>query len=118
MTLHEWLTALLLLIGTFFMVVAGLGVVRMPDLLLRTSTTSKTSTLGAGSILLAVAVYFWDFGTLSRALATIIFLFLTAPIAAHMICRAAYFVGVPLWERTQRDEMREHYAEDHPSSEA
>ena len=35
--------------------------------------------------------------------------FLTAPIAAHMIGRDAYFVGVPLWERTVLDELKNRY---------
>jgi multicomponent Na+:H+ antiporter subunit G len=37
------------------------------------------------------------------------FFLLTAPVAAHMIGRAAYFVGVPLWSGTITDELRGHY---------
>jgi len=39
----------------------------------------------------------------------IAFLFLTAPIAAHMIGRAAYFVGLPPWKGTKVDELQGHY---------
>jgi multicomponent Na+:H+ antiporter subunit G len=91
------------------MVVAGVGLVRMPDLFLRMSATTKAATMGAGLILLAVAVYFQDFGTTTRALATIVFLLITAPVAAHMLGRAAYANGVPLWEGTLRDELHEQY---------
>jgi multicomponent Na+:H+ antiporter subunit G len=105
----EILSAILLIVGALFMVVASVGLVRMPDLFLRMSATTKAATLGVGFILLAVAVYFQDFGTTTRALATIVFLLITAPVAAHMLGRAAYANGVPLWEGTLRDELHEHY---------
>lgn len=107
--MQEVVTAVLILIGTAFMFVAGIGIVRMPDLYTRMSATTKVATLGVGSALLAVAVYFNELGVTSRALATIAFVFLTAPVAAHMIGRAAYFTGVPLWEGTVLDELRGHY---------
>jgi multicomponent Na+:H+ antiporter subunit G len=105
----ELISAILMLIGVFFMAVAGVGVLRMPDLFLRMSATTKAATLGVSSILLAVAVYSGELGVISRALATIVFVFLTAPIAAHMIGRAAYFVGVPLWSGTISDELHGRY---------
>jgi multicomponent Na+:H+ antiporter subunit G len=105
----EIFSAILLVTGALFMVVAGIGLVRMPDLFLRMSATTKAATLGAGLILLAVANYFQDFGTTTRALATIVFLLITAPVAAHMLGRAAYANGVPLWEGTLRDELHEQY---------
>jgi multicomponent Na+:H+ antiporter subunit G len=50
-----------------------------------------------------------DFGVAVRAVLTIAFFFLTAPVAAHMIGRAAYFIGVPLWQGTIVDELSGHY---------
>ena len=100
---------ILLLTGTLFMLLAGFGLLRMPDLFLRMSAATKASTLGAGFILLAAAIHFEDLGTTSRALATIVFIFLTAPVAAHRIGRAAYFDGVPLWTGTRRDDLGGHY---------
>lgn len=100
----------LMLTGAFFMFVAAVGVLRMPDLFLRMSATSKSATLGAACMLLAAAVHFNDFGITTRAVATIVFLFLTAPVAAHRIGRAAYFLGVPLWKGTVRDDLRGRYS--------
>ena len=57
----------------------------------------------------AVAVHFQDVGITTRAVLIIVFIFLTAPVSAHMIARAAYFVGVPFWERKARDELRDCY---------
>lgn len=101
----DLLTALLLLSGGFFCAAAALGVLRMPDLMIRMHASTKAGTLGAGLILLAVAVHFGDVSVASRALAAIAFLLITAPVAAHMIGRAAYRTGVPLWEHSVVDEL-------------
>ncbi|MEJ2556899.1 MAG: monovalent cation/H(+) antiporter subunit G [Anaerolineae bacterium] len=107
--MREIIAALLMFIGAIFMFLAGVGIVRMPDLFLRMSATTKATTLGVSSLLLAMAVYFNELGVTSRALATIVFVLLTAPVAAHMIGRAAYFVGVPLWDGTIVDELQGRY---------
>jgi multicomponent Na+:H+ antiporter subunit G len=105
----EIITASLLVIGAAFLLLAAVGVTRLPDLFSRMQSSTKAATLGVGSMLLAVAVYFGDMKTLTRALLAIAFVFLTAPVAAHMIGRAAYFVGVPLWEGTIIDQLRGRY---------
>jgi multicomponent Na+:H+ antiporter subunit G len=102
----ELVTALLLTIGAAFMLLAAVGVVRMPDLMMRLSATSKAVTLGVGCLLLAVAIAFGTPGAILRALAIIAFFLITVPIGAHMIGRAAYGAGVPLWEGTIVDELR------------
>lgn len=105
--LREAVAAALAVAGGFFCFVAGLGVLRMPDLYLRMHASSKAGTLGCGLILLAVAVRFDDVGIAARAVAAAAFLMLSAPVGAHMIGRAAYRAGVPLWDRSVRDEWRE-----------
>lgn len=109
MNFNEILSLVFLLIGALFMLLAGWGLLRMPDLFLRMSAATKASTLGAGFMLLGAAIYFPDLGTISRSLATIIFIFLTAPVAAHRIARAAYFDEVPLWSGTKTDELAGQY---------
>jgi CPA2 family monovalent cation:H+ antiporter-2 len=91
--MSEALSAALMLIGAAFGLLAGAGVVRMPDLFMRMQAATKASTLGIGCIVLAVAVHFGELGIATRAVATVMFVFLTAPVAAHMIARASYFVG-------------------------
>jgi multicomponent Na+:H+ antiporter subunit G len=78
----------------------------MPDLFMRMQAATKAATLGASCMLLAVAVHFGELGVFTRAMLVIAFVFATAPIAAHMIARAAYSVGTPLWEGTVADELR------------
>ena len=45
----------------------------------------------------------------TRAVATITFIFLTAPVGAHMLARVAYLRGVPFWKGTVLDELRGRY---------
>ena len=107
----ETLASALVLFGGAFMLVAALGVVRMPDLAMRMHAATKAGTLGAGLVLLAVAVVYADAGVTVRALATIAFLFLTAPVSAHVIGRAAVASRqLRLWEHTRLDELAEDHA--------
>jgi CPA2 family monovalent cation:H+ antiporter-2 len=105
----EMIGSALMLIGATFMLLAGAGVVRMPDLFTRMQAATKASTLGMGCVVLSVAIHFGELGIATRALAMIVFVCLTVPVSAHMIARASYFVGVPLWEGTIIDELRGHY---------
>ena len=105
----ELLTELLILVGAVFMLLAALGVVRLPDLLTRMHATTKAATLGATLIMLAVALHFAQVAVVARALGVILFILMTAPVAAHVIGRAGYFVGSRLWEGTLKDELKPHY---------
>ncbi len=98
-----------LLIGAFFMFVAGLGLLRMPDIYMRLHTNTKSATFGVGFLLLGAAIHFGEFTIGVRALAIMVFLFATAPIAAHMIGRAAYISKAPLWEYTLGDDLEGKY---------
>jgi multicomponent Na+:H+ antiporter subunit G len=104
---RDAITVILMAVGALFVFVAGIGVLRLPDLYMRMSATTKAATLGVGCLVAAAAVHFDDLAIASRAAMVVLFLLSTAPIAAHMIGRAAYFAGVPLWPRTVRDELRE-----------
>lgn len=105
--MSERISAVLLVVGASFMLLAGLGVLRLPDLFMRMQAATKASTLGVGCILLGAAVHFQDLGVTTRAVLVVAFFFLTAPVGAHVIARAAYAVGVPLWEGTITDELRD-----------
>lgn len=107
--IREVISAFLMIFGAVLILISALGVVRMPDLYLRMSASTKSATLGVGAILLGSAIYFNELGVASRAVATIFFILLTAPVAAHMMGRAAYFNGVPLWDGTRYDELKGRY---------
>lgn len=103
------LTVLLLLLGGSFSLIAAIGMFRMPDTLTRMQSATKAGTLGVGCMFLSVAVYFDDMGVTVRALLVLAFLFLTAPVAAHMIGRAAYSVGAGAVDYNVIDELRQRY---------
>ena len=102
----EWIAAALLLAGSAFMLIAALGLVRLPDLIIRMHAAAKAGGLGVGLGVSAVAVHFKEAEVITEAALVAAFLLLTAPVAAHLIARAAYLSGVPLWRGTIVDEMR------------
>lgn len=100
----ELLVALLLIGGGVFALAAGVGILRMPDLYVRMHASTKAGTLAAGLAMAGVAVAFADAAVAMRAAIIVAFLLMTAPVAAHLIGRAAYKAKVPLWEKSVIDE--------------
>lgn len=98
-----------LVLGTAFIILATIGLIRFPDIYMRISAITKSTTIGVAGILIAVALYFWQLDVTGRIVATIIFLFSTAPIASQMIARASYFIGLSMWIKSKTDQMSEKY---------
>ena len=105
----EVIAGILLISGGFFVLIASVGILRLPDILMRMHASTKAGTLGAGLILLSVAFTYGEIGIISRALATIIFILMTAPVAAHAIGRAAYKSGFEFWKGTIVDDLKTYY---------
>ena len=82
------LVGILLLGGGAFVLIAAIGIVRLPDLLTRMHASTKAGTLGSLLILAGLAVHVASVPVTSKVFATALFLLITAPIAAHMIGRA------------------------------
>ncbi len=98
-TVQSIVVALLIVVGTFFLTVGTVGLLRLPDVYNRMHATSKATTLGAASIFLAGTVAFGPSGRGLTSLVGIVFLFLTAPTGAHMISRSAQKMGVEFYGR-------------------
>ncbi len=111
--LKSSLICLFMIVGTFFILMAAIGIYRFPDAYTRAHAASKSSTLGILFLLIAVFLYFlfMEHSYNARILLGIAFLFLTAPIGGHLLTRAAYFSGVQPSERTKRDELKPIYEE-------
>ena len=103
----DYLTAMLIILGCLFCLIAAVGMLRLPDMLTRMHAATKAGTLGAGLILASVAVHFADTGTVLKAFLALLFIFLTAPVGAHLIARAAYRSGIKLSPRTWVDHLKE-----------
>jgi multicomponent Na+:H+ antiporter subunit G len=84
----------LVVVGSFFLTVGTVGLLRLPDVYNRMHATTKATTLGASSMFLAGFVVFGPGGAGLTSLVGIVFLFLTAPTGAHLISQAAHRMGV------------------------
>lgn len=112
--MNETVAAVLLLLGAFFVAVSAVGILRFPDFYMRAHAATKAGTLGAGLILLAAAVLFDTLGVTVKALTVFVFVLLTAPVAAHVLGRAAHHENVPKWSRTGLDELEGRYDREDP----
>lgn len=102
--MNDLAAAVLLVAGGAFCAVAGIGLLRLPDVLVRMHASTKAGTLGVGLVVIAAALHFADAEVAVKAILIVVFLLLTAPVGAHLIGRAAYRSGTPLWEGTVIDE--------------
>jgi multicomponent Na+:H+ antiporter subunit G len=91
----EWIAAFFLVSGSLFMLVAAIGVVKLQDVYMRMHAITKAASLGA--ILMLVAVYpsYREWIVLIEALMVVLFVIFTAPIASHMIAKAAHKPACP-----------------------
>lgn len=107
----EIIVGVLALLGALFILMAGIGVVRMPDTYLRMSVATKSTTLGVGLSLAALGAYFQDQMTTMRVMIIIIFVMITAPVSAHLISRATYISKNKLWDKSVCDDLQDKYDE-------
>ncbi|MGG7463592.1 MULTISPECIES: monovalent cation/H(+) antiporter subunit G [unclassified Plantibacter] len=90
---REVVTAILVLVGAVMCFAAGIGLLRFPDVLSRLHAATKPQILGLIAIVADVAISNLSIGTVTLAIAIIVFQSLTAPVSAHMVARAAYRSG-------------------------
>ncbi|MBZ6495969.1 monovalent cation/H(+) antiporter subunit G [Natrinema longum] len=93
--IHAIVVIALLVVGTFFLTVGTIGLLRLPNVYNRMHATSKPTTLGTAAIFLAGFAHFGPGEEGLTALIGIAFLFLTVPTGSHMIARAAERIGIP-----------------------
>ncbi len=99
------IVALLLIAGALFALVAALGILRLPDLYTRMHAASKAGTVGSGLLLLAAGLHSGEMAVFARALAGFVFFILTAPVAAHLLARAAHITGYRLGPDSTQDDL-------------
>lgn len=101
----DLLISILLVLGAGFMLLAALGLLRMPDLFMRMQSATKAYTLGPLLLLSGVALSFGTLDVAAKVLVVVLFLYLTAPVAGHLLGRAAYRRGIERWSGTAFDEI-------------
>lgn len=105
--LRSALEILAVALGTLFMLVASLGVLRLPDFYARIHAPTKAATLGLALLLAAFALHLPEPSSVTKALLALLFIAATAPVGAHLLARAAYRRGVRA-ERVTLDEYAPH----------
>lgn len=108
MTAVDVVAMALIWVGAALILLAGIGVLRFPDVLTRANAATKATGLGLAIILAGVAV---EVGT-TRAFVilsiAVIIQLLTSPVSGHVIGRAAYRSGTVLWEGTHTDDLADY----------
>ena len=92
----DLIVAALIVIGALFTLLGSFGLLRLGDFFSRLHTPTKATTLGVGSLLLASAIYFSRRGdglSLHEILVAL-FLFITAPVGAHLMAKAALHLRI------------------------
>lgn len=86
--MQDVMVSVLLLVGSFFILVGAIGLVRLPDFFMRLHGPTKSTTLGVGGILLAAIVHAAGRDFSLRELLIALFLFVTAPVSAYLLGQA------------------------------
>jgi multicomponent Na+:H+ antiporter subunit G len=105
MSVAEIIGGLVSLAGAVLLFLAALGLIRMPDVFNRMQAGTKATTLGSMLFLIGIAIVkpeWW-----SKIILLILFIVFTNPISSHALARAAHFVGIPMSDRTVKDDLAE-----------
>lgn len=108
--LSEIIVSILIFIGTAFSFLSAIGLIRLPDVYTRAHAASKSTSIGVLCILFGTFLYFLlTEGYVSiRLILGIFFVFLTSPVVAHLLNRAAYRSDVELAKVSIQDDLKEY----------
>ena len=110
MKILEITGAIFVLIGSMFIFLGALGIMRMPDVYNRIQTGTKASTLGTMLSLLGIGLI--HPGWFGKIAILIIFITLTNPVSSHVLARAAHYIHIPLTKKSVVDKLAESKFED------
>lgn len=105
--MRDLVSSILLLGGVAFVILAGIGLQRFPDIFARMHAATKAATLGLLLVLAGTALQLRSPGDVAKLMLVAILMFVTAPVGAHMVGRAAYRSGDELSPDTSIDELAE-----------
>ena len=100
----ELIGAIITLIGSFVLLIASIGLVRMPDVYNRLQVGTKATTLG--TILCLIGLAFIIPGWSGKLILLVFFIMMTNPVSSHVLARAAYFIKIPFTDRTVVDKLK------------
>jgi len=85
--------------GLFFLIVAAIGVIRLPDVYSRSHAVSLTDSLGAFLILVGIALHEGLGTNMLKILAVLALLYILNPVITHATIRAALRSGLKPWQK-------------------
>lgn len=100
------LAAVFLVGGASLCLLAAVGVLRLPDFFMRMHAATKAGVAGCGLFLIGVGFAYPGPDVWIKIALAVVFLLLTTPVAGHLLARAGYVAGVPLWGGTIHDELK------------
>jgi len=100
-----WLAAFFVLCGSIVTFIAALGVLRLPDFFMRMHAATKAGVVGPSLMLIGAGFFDPSWNTWIKIALAILFLFMTTPIAAHLLGKAGFMGGATLWEGTSRNDL-------------
>ncbi|WP_455383237.1 monovalent cation/H(+) antiporter subunit G [Salinispira pacifica] len=101
--MNEIIGGIVAIIGSGFLLLAGIGMIRMPDVYNRMQAGTKATTLG--TILFILGIGIAEPAWIPKALLIIGFVVMTNPISSHVLARAAHIVKISLARQSVRDDL-------------
>lgn len=101
--LSEYIVSILVLAGAVFALIGSIGLARLPDFYMRLHGPAKATTLGVGGVIAGSAIFFSTRGDgfSFHELLIALFLFITAPVSAHIVAKAALHLKLEAVARTR-----------------
>jgi multicomponent Na+:H+ antiporter subunit G len=96
----EIISSVLVVCGSLFLLIASIGILKLPDFYIRNSAITKAITFGLSLMLIGISLYYYTIAVSLKIAGIIFFIFLTSPVSGHVISRAAWKNKVPFWKET------------------
>jgi len=103
----EWISAIFMVLGAIFILLSALGVLRFPDLYSRMHAATKASSFGVALMLIGISIWMPIPYIIIEAILIILFIYITAPIASHMVGRVAHLLNVKVGDENCIDELEQ-----------
>ena len=97
--------AIITLIGSVFLFLGALGLLRMPDIFNRMQTGTKATTMGTILFLAGIALGHFESMGAGKIVILILFIIFTNPLSSHALARAAHHIGISLAKKTVKDDL-------------
>ena len=100
--IQDILVSIFIIIGSLWMLIASIGIIRLPDIYMRIHALTKSSSLGLMFLLFGVMIYYPGFSVIIKSFAIIVFLYLTLPVSANLLGKSAIDSNAFFWKKGEK----------------